>query len=120
MKSPLIAAALLLTMGGYANDSKALNPNIQKLQWLNTADPISDAQLAVNSGDLRLLGMVTRSISFPGVESDNIPAYEEKCGIQLIDGISDVVGSDEHLRLMQMARNYTLRYNTVIKAHCKI
>jgi hypothetical protein len=107
-------------MTGCATDSKALDPNIQKLQWLNAADPISDAQQAINTGDLRLFGMATRSINIPGVESDNIPAYEEKCGIQLIDGISDVVRSDEHLRLMQMAHSYALRYNTIIKAHCKI
>ncbi len=39
--------------------------------------------------------------------------------MQLIEGISDVVRSDEHLRLMQKARSYALKYNAIIKTYCK-
>ena len=120
MKSSLIVAALVLAMSGCATDSKALDPNVQKLQWLDAADPQADAQQAVRTGDLRLLGMATRSVSIPGVEMDQILKYETKCGVQLIDGISDVVRSDEHLRLMQKARSYALKYNAIIKTYCKI
>jgi hypothetical protein len=45
--------------------------------------------------------------------------YEEQCGVQLIEGVSDVVRSDEHLRLMQKARSYALQYNAIIKVHCQ-
>jgi hypothetical protein len=120
MKSFLIVTALVLALTGCATDSKALDPNTQKLQWLDAADPQADAQQAIKTGDLRLLGMATRSVSIPGVETDQILKYEMKCGVQLIEGISDVVRSDEHLRLMQKARSYALRYNTIIKTHCKI
>ncbi|MFT7218285.1 MAG: hypothetical protein ACI8R8_003384, partial [Paraglaciecola sp.] len=30
------------------------------------------------------------------------------------------VRSDEHLRLMQKARSYALKYNAIIKTQCKI
>jgi hypothetical protein len=120
MKSSLIVAALVLAMTGCATDSKALDPNAQKLQWLDAADPQADAQQAIKTGDLRLLGMATRSVSIPGVETDQILKYETKCGVQLIDGISDVIRSDEHLRLMQKARSYALRYNAIIKTKCKV
>ena len=120
MKSSLIVTALVLAMSGCATDSKALDPNAQKLQWLDAAEPQADAQQAIKTGDLRLLGLATRSISIPGVETAQILKYEMKCRVQLIDGISDVVRSDEHLRLMQKARSYALKYNAIIKTHCKI
>jgi hypothetical protein len=120
MKSPLIVAALLFAITGCATGSKALDPNVQKLQWLDAADPQADAQQAIITGDLRLLGIATRSVSVPGVDGDQTLKYETKCGVQLIDGISDVVRSDEHLRLMQKARSYALKYNAIIKTRCKI
>lgn len=120
MKSPLIVTALVFAMSGCATDSKALDPNVQKLQWLDAAEPQADAQQAIKTGDYRLLGMATRSVSIPGVETDQILTYGSKCGVQLIDGISDVIRSDEHLRLMQKARSYALKYNAIIKTHCKI
>ena len=120
MKSSLIVTALVLAMTGCAIDSKTLDPNVQKLQWLDAADPQADAQQAIKTGDLRLLGMATRSVSIPGVETDQILKYETKCGVQLIDGISDVIRSDEHLRLMQKARSYALKYNAIIKTVCKL
>ncbi|MFT6372519.1 MAG: hypothetical protein ACJAZT_001263 [Gammaproteobacteria bacterium] len=120
MKSSLFLAVILLAMTGCATDSKALDPNVQKLQWLDAADPLADAQQAVKTGDLRLLGMATRSINIPGVDADQVMKYDEKCGYQLIDGFTDVVSSDEHLRLMQKARSYALKYNSIIMTYCKI
>jgi hypothetical protein len=120
MKSSRILSVLVFAMTACAFDSKALDPNTQKPQWLDAAAPQADAQQAIKIGDLRLLGMATRSMSIPGVETDQILKYETKCGVQLIEGISDVVRSDEHLRLMQKARSYALKYNAIIKTQCKI
>jgi hypothetical protein len=96
------------------------DPYVQKLQWLDAADPQKDAQEAIKKGDLRLLGLATRSVNIPGVTQEETLAYEQKCGVQLIEGISDVVRSDEHLRLMQKARSYALSYNAIIKTKCQI
>lgn len=100
--------------------SPPIDPYVQKLQWLDAADPQADANQAVKQNDLRLLGLATRSVNIPGVDPDEQLKYEEVCGVQLIEGISDVVRSDEHLRLMQKARSYALKYNAIIKTHCKI
>ena len=97
-----------------------IDPYVQKLQWLDAADPQADAEQAIKQDDLRLLALATRSLIVPGIESSEQIQYEEACGIQLIEGISDVVRSDEHLRLMQKARSYAQQYNEVIKLHCKI
>ena len=119
MKYLLLATSLFLVLNACSTSSKALDPYVQKLQWLDAADPQTDAQQAIKMGDLRLLGLAMRSLTIPGVEVDQIYVYEQKCGVQLIDGISDVVRSDEHLRLMQKARSYALKYNDIIKKACK-
>ncbi|MGD2173066.1 MAG: hypothetical protein PVI70_04335 [Gammaproteobacteria bacterium] len=111
----LLCAAFLAACASSGN----IDPYVQKLQWLDTADPQADANQAVKQNDLRLLGLATRSVNIPGVAADEVIKYEESCGVQLIEGISDVVRSDEHLRLMQKARAYALQYNAIIKTHCK-
>ena len=110
-----LGAALLAGCASSGN----IDPYVQKLQWLDTADPQADAQQAVKQNDLRLLGLATRAVIIPGVDADQAVKYEQSCGLQLIEGISDVVRSDEHLRLMQKARAYALQYNAIIKTHCK-
>jgi len=102
-----------------ATSSNTIDPYVQKLQWLDAADPQADANQAVKQNDLRLLGLATRSVNIPGIEAEDTLKYEEQCGVQLIEGISDVVRSDEHLRLMQKARSYALQYNAIIKIHCQ-
>ena len=116
-------AVLLATICGMqaacATSSNTTDPYVQKLQWLDAADPQADANQAVKQNDLRLLGLATRSVNIPGIEPEDTLKYEEQCGVQLIEGISDVVRSDEHLRLMQKARSYALQYNAIIKIHCQ-
>ena len=118
-KYPVILAACLVGLSGCASSSGDIDPYVRKLQWLDAADPQADAMQAVRQNDLRLLGLATRSVNIPGIEADEINAYEQSCGVQLIEGISDVVRSDEHLRLMQKARSYALQYNAIIKTHCQ-
>ena len=115
----ILTPLLCSLLAGCASSSGPVDPYVQKLQWLDAADPQADANQAVKQGDLRLLGLATRSVNIPGVTKDETLKYEESCGVQLIEGISDVVRSDEHLRLMQKARSYALKYNAVIKQHCK-
>ncbi len=114
----MIAASCFL-LASCATSSGTIDPYVQKLQWLNAADPQADANQAVKTKDFRLLGLATRSVNIPGISKDESLKYEESCGVQLIEGISDVVRSDEHLRLMQKARSYALKYNAIIKMHCQ-
>ncbi len=119
MKYFLLTSVFFLFLISCASNSVTIDPNVQKLQWLDAADPQTDAQQAIKKGDLRLLGLATRAVSIPGVKKEESYLYEKECGVQLIEGISDVVRSDEHLRLMQKARSYALKYNAIIKTVCK-
>ena len=116
---PLAIALFCVSLAACSSTGDPIDPYVQKLQWLDSADPQADAEHAIKKNDLRLLGLATRAVNIPGVEKELQYRYEQKCGVQLIEGISDVVRSDEHLRLMQKARSYALKYNAVIKLHCQ-
>ncbi len=118
-KYTLLIAALCGLLAACSTSSNTLDPYAQKLQWLDTANPQADAAQAIKQNDLRLLGLATRSVNIPGIKKEDMLKYEEHCGVQLIEGVSDVVRSDEHLRLMQKARSYALKYNAIIKTHCQ-
>ncbi len=118
MEYPVLLTLLSTLLGACASTSEPIDPYVQKLQWLDSADPQADANEAIRQKDLRLLGLATRSVTLPGIRKEDTLRYEQACGVQLIEGISDVVRSDEHLRLMQKARSYALQYNAIIKTHC--
>ena len=119
MKYIALVITLFFVTAGCATGSGSIDSYVQKLQWLDTADPQADAKQALKKADFRLLGLATRGVSIPGVVQKEMLKYELRCGLRLIDGISDVVRSAEHLRLMQEARSYALKYNAIIKLHCK-
>jgi hypothetical protein len=116
---PVVIAVSCLLLASCATSSSEIEPYVQKLQWLDAADPQADANQAVKKNDFRLLGLATRTVNIPGISKEDSLKYEESCGVQLIEGISDVVRSDEHLRLMQKARSYALKYNAIVKTHCQ-
>ena len=118
MRYPLAITLISLSLFACASTPE-IDPYVQRLQWLDAADPQADARQAIKQNDLRLLGMATRSVTIPGIDPNEQLEYEEACGVQLIEGISDVVRSDEHLRLMQKARSYALKYNAIIKTRCQ-
>lgn len=119
MKKLLVTLSLVALLTGCATDSTALSEYEQKLQWVKDANAIEDATAALSKGDFRLMAMAQRGIVIPGIDKDQRNQYELKCGIKLIDGISDTVRSQEHLKLMKMAQSYAKKYNAVIKQHCK-
>jgi hypothetical protein len=91
-KLNLIVIALSACWLSACASVEKIDPYVQKLQWLNTADPQADARQAVKQNDLRLLGLATRSVNIPGIDADE---------------------------MMQKARSYALQYNEIIKTHCQ-
>jgi type IV pilus biogenesis protein CpaD/CtpE len=119
MKYLIILIVMVALMGGCASDTSTLSKSEQKLQWIKDANPQQDAQLAVSKGDLRLMGLPQRAVIIPGITADEMNKYELRCGVKLIEGVSDTVLNNRHLQLMKKAHQYALQYNAIIKPHCK-
>lgn len=96
-----------------------VHPLIQSLLWLEHSNPVDDAQVALRQDDTRLLALSNRSgLSIPGVQRQDRYYYENKCGVRLIEGVTDFAVNEQHRELMQQAASYALQYNAVIKTQC--
>jgi hypothetical protein len=91
---PVIIVVSCLLLAGCASSSGPIDPYVQKLQWLDAADPQADAQQAVKKQDYRLLGIAGRTVNIPGISKEESLDYEK-------------------------ARSYALKYNAIIKTHCQ-
>ena len=118
MKPALFSLLLIAITTGCASDN-LLNKHEQKLQWVQTADAQKDAKAALDQRDFRLMALAQRSTVIPGVDVKQGLKYELRCGIKFVQGVTDVVTSDEHLRLMKLAHSYALKYNAIIKTRCQ-
>ena len=96
----------------------ALSEQEQKLLWIENADPQEDAQKALGRGDFRMMGLAQRAIIIPGVPKDQMQSYEIKCGVNVIDGVTDTVLNKNHMRLIKQAHRYALQYNAIVKQRC--
>lgn len=113
----LLTLILMTTMNGCATSNTSDYES--QLQWLQQANPQQDAQAALAQGDFRLMAFAQRSLVIPGVDVENSRKYELKCGVKIMEGMTDVIRSEEHLRLMKLAHTYALQYNAVIKTRCQ-
>jgi len=118
MNKLLITLLMAVSLSGCATDSTAMNDYEQKLKWADTADAEKDAQAALEKLDFRFMAMPLRNTVIPGVEPQKTRQYELRCGIKLIDGVTDTVRSEEQLRLMKKAFEYAAKYNAIIKQRC--
>ncbi len=107
---------LAVTLNGCAS---AMNDPASGLQWVETANPVADAQAALAKGDFRFMGIARRSTVIPGVDTDKMRQYELHCGVKFIEGAGDTIRDQEQLRLMKRAFEYAGRYNQIIAGRCQ-
>jgi hypothetical protein len=69
---PVIIVVSCLLLAGCASSSGPIDPYVQKLQWLDAADPQADAQQAVKKQDYRLLGIAGRTVNIPGISKEEL------------------------------------------------
>jgi len=80
---------------------------------MQTANAISDAQVAIKHNNFTFIGYDQRGLMVPGIDIKKIA----DCQIKRIDGMGDVVRSPEHLKQRQKVHQYSKAYNLeVIKS----
>jgi len=87
---------------------------VEKLKWLESANPELDAKKAIDRKDFRLRAIYGYVLSVPGVDQRDYDEYKRTFGFNPIEGTSDSLISEEHARLNQLASEYAFRYNKVI------
>ena len=88
--------------------------SVEKLKWLESANPELDAKNAIDRKDFRLRAIYGYVLSVPAVDQRDYDEYKKTFGFNPIEGTSDSLISSDHARLNQLASEYALRYNKVI------
>ena len=88
---------------------------VDKLLWLETANPVKDAQFMLSTGSQPvLMAFASRAISFPGLNADQYDAIENAVSYKVADGSGDVIYGDAHLKLRQKLSLYAKAFNQTI------
>ena len=121
---PLLTIVLGLSgcQGTDPVDLASLTPQerdaVTALAWLHDADASRDARQAIQRGDKRLYALATRNPSLPGVPAAATSKVKAVCGIRYLDGSTDMVFGDTHLKLLQEAQAYAAEYNKLMLDAC--
>ena len=87
---------------------------VEKLKWLESANPELDAKRAIDRKDFRLRAVYGYILLAPGVDQRDYNEYKKTFGFNPIEGTSDSLINGEHARLNRLASEYAFRYNKVI------
>jgi len=116
-----------------ATDSRAIarstgGPGVQALKatlaTLNLADPIADLEANLAKQDKRFIGINGYTCTAPGINDEDYDEYKlvqsSSYGLKCLAGTSDVIESNEHMRLINQAETYARTYNLELKRRVQI
>jgi hypothetical protein len=110
----LLSLFFCLVIFSHAIAEEKFTNSVDKLEWLESANPEMDAKKAILEKDFRLRAIYGYVLMIPGVNQENWIEYEKKYGLKPIEGTSDSLINSEHARLQKLASEYALKYNKVI------
>jgi hypothetical protein len=91
---------------------------VESLLWLKDTDPVISATEALNKGDKRLMAMASRATVLPGIETELVSKAKSICGIRYLEGSTDTVFGETHLKLIQYASDFAATYNKIVIEQC--
>ncbi len=96
------------------NENEVQKEFIDKLSWIEDADPQSDFWKAVEKNDYRFIALYGYSSYVPGVPKGCIPEHKDR---NHLEGTSDAIANYRHARLIAIATAYAEHYNVLMKFH---
>ena len=78
---------------------------------------VEDANRAWQRGDRRLLGMMTRGLSVPGVATSRLAQARKHCGILTLS-TSDIISSEGQMQSLRERARYIEAYNRFMIERC--
>lgn len=90
---------------------------VAKLAWLETADPVRDARLALadrSQGAIELIAFSGRGKSFPGLTMAEYDEIKNQVNYRMAEGSGDTLYGPTHKQLRKDLRNYASIYNRTI------
>lgn len=88
---------------------------VNKLTWLESEDvsPEADLKTALENQDCRFSGVYGFTLDIPGVNESPSERFKlrEEYGVNPIDGTSDNLINERHIRRIALAKEYARTYN---------
>lgn len=91
---------------------------IARLAALNAKNPVTDAQSSIAAGERYFLCNIGRSRTVPGLDAETYAQARQNCETRCLDGVTDAVLGDNHLRYLQAATVYSASWNKVMINVC--
>ncbi len=115
-----IALPILCSCGSKVSETpiEPVPEGLVALAWLNTANPDVDVKQAISRKDYRLKAVAGRGPMVPGVPPDIKQHAIEKCGVDYMPGMGDVMRSKEHRKWWKKGLNYAITYNEQLLPFC--
>ncbi|MEZ5537263.1 MAG: hypothetical protein R3F02_16760 [Thiolinea sp.] len=92
---------------------------IKKLAKLNSKNPVTDAQSSIARGEKYFLCNIGRSRTVPGLDETTYQQASQNCETRCLDGVTDAVIGNHHLRYLQAATTYSASWNKVMINVCQ-
>ena len=99
-------------------DKRSLEATV-KLQWVQLFNVNEEVKKAVDQKDFRLMVIAKRGPNVPGIELEKQTMLKQKCGEKNIQGLGDVLLSEQHKFLYDKAIELAAEYNKVISDKCE-
>lgn len=90
------------------------------LKWVEYADPVADANLAIEKSDFTLLAFSNKGLNFPGIapEEYELEDLRARCGIKVLKGTGDALRIGDDLEKRKKLRIYAKQYNVLVFTAC--
>lgn len=119
-----VCLAALMTVGcNVTADEKSENKtkaasDMHLLTWADSADAEKDASQALSEKDYRLYILAGRGERLVGIDPNKARQLKQQCGTRYIQGSTDVIHDDQHMKALKKAYSYAEKYNQIIAKHC--
>ena len=102
---------------GMANNTDAYYT--RQLPVLQAKDPEADATAAIKRGERYFLCNAGRSATVPGIDPEVFALVRNNCPTQCLDGVTDALLGPNHHRYLEVALEYSARWNKVMLSACR-
>ncbi|PIE01932.1 MAG: hypothetical protein CSA79_00260 [Thiothrix nivea] len=92
---------------------------IGRLAKLQSKNPVTDAQNRIAAGERYFLCHIGRSRTVPGLDAATYQRASKNCQTRCLEGVTDAVLGDHHLRYLQAAVAYSASWNKVMINVCQ-
>ncbi len=92
----------------------------EQLPLLQARNPQAEAQAAIAKGDRYFLCNAGRSPTVPGIAAADYAQVQANCPTRCLDGVSDAIYGEQHRRYLQVALDYSARWNQTMLPACRV